>query len=54
MNCTTEEYWDCECVDNFIHPKSEPVCVRCGRVAEEQPDSITSEVLAAGLPLARG
>ncbi len=45
---TTEKYWDCECLKNFIHPKSQCRCDICGTIAEEQPDSRISEVLAEG------
>ena len=48
---TTEAYWDCECPENYIHPKSEDKCPKCGRTSDEQPDAIVSEVVAAGLPL---
>lgn len=42
---TTEQFWDCECDVNYIHPKSVSVCPRCGAVSEERPDSRTNEVL---------
>lgn len=48
---TTEKYWDCECKDNFIHPKTQNKCNICGAVAEEQPDSRVNEVLMFGFPL---
>jgi hypothetical protein len=48
---TTEKYWDCECKDNFIHPKIQPRCYICGAIEEEQPDSRINEVLAQGLSL---
>ena len=48
---TTENYWDCECKDNYIHPKSQSRCEVCGAVSEDQPDSIVSEVLAQGFKL---
>jgi len=38
------EYWDCECVENYIHPKSKPICGRCQAKAEDQPDSRANEV----------
>lgn len=40
----TSDYWDCECEDNFIHPKSQKSCSRCGALAEDQPDSRANEV----------
>jgi hypothetical protein len=45
---TTDKYWDCECLANFIHPKSQKKCDKCGAVEEEQPDSRVNEVLAEG------
>ena len=48
---TTERYWDCECKENYIHPKTQTECSVCGAVVEEQPDSRTNEVLLRGLPL---
>lgn len=50
-NYTTEKYWDCECEHNYIHSAAEEVCPKCGAHRDEQPDSIVSEVKAAGLPL---
>ncbi len=41
---TTEEYWDCECEYNYIHPKTQKSCPICGAMADEQPDSIVDEV----------
>lgn len=34
---TTVHFWDCECEANYIHPKSVPVCPRCGVVSDERP-----------------
>ncbi len=48
---TTSNYWDCECLVSFIHPRVQNKCPKCGAFAKEQPDSRVSEVLAAGLPL---
>ena len=48
---TTEKYWDCECKDNFIHPKAQIQCNICGATAEEQPDSRVNEVLMYRFPL---
>lgn len=48
---TTEEYWDCECKDNFIHHKTQTQCNICGATAEEQPDSRINEVTLFGFPL---
>jgi len=41
---TTENYWDCECRHNYIHPAAVTECVICKAVREEQPDSMISEV----------
>ena len=48
---TTEKYWDCECKNDYIHPRTMTVCPVCGAVAEDQPDSRINEVLLRGLPL---
>ena len=40
----TEDYWDCECVLNFIHPKKEESCQTCKARRDEQPDSRVKEV----------
>lgn len=48
---TTEEYWDCECDDDYIRPASQDRCPKCGAEHDERPDSHTVEVLAARLPL---
>jgi len=42
----TDQYWDCECRKNYIHPASENVCTVCHARREEQPDSRVTEVLA--------
>ena len=43
---TTEDYWDCECENDYIHPKGVVWCNKCKAFAEDQPDSRVSEVLA--------
>lgn len=48
MTQTTEQYWDCECKTNYIHPKIEHECRLCRVHSDEQPDSIVSEVLKFG------
>jgi hypothetical protein len=48
---TTLEYWDCECEQGYIHPKTESKCVVCEALQEHQPDSIIREVLKTGLEL---
>lgn len=52
-NATTDEYWDCGCDSNYIHPKTETVCSNCGaeyneETAPDYPDSIYGEVIKAG------
>lgn len=46
---TTEEYWDCECVECYIHPVSREWCSACGVFRPDQPDSRVDEVVAAGI-----
>ncbi|EKR91059.1 hypothetical protein [Leptospira santarosai] len=43
-----EDFWDCECEDDFIHHKRfQNFCSKCcGAIEEEQPDSLVSEVMA--------
>ncbi len=41
---TCERYWDCECDNNYIHPKTEPICFICGCNADNMPDSLVVEV----------
>lgn len=44
---TTERYWDCNCKTNYIHPKSEEGCSRCGAYWQnnaDQPDSRVDEL----------
>ena len=43
---TTEQFWDCECEVNYIHPKSVLVCPRCKACRDERPDSRMNEVFA--------
>ena len=44
MEITTDNYWDCSCETNYIHPKSQDFCSKCGAISYLQPDSIKSEV----------
>ena len=46
---TTPYFWDCECEDKFIHPKSVDMCLACGAASGNQPDSRVSEVVSAKL-----
>lgn len=41
---TTEKYWDCDCENNYIHPKSKERCSICGADRENSPDSMACEV----------
>lgn len=43
---TTDKYWDCECEKDYIHPKSQDICSRCGVNKDEMPDSRVDEVEA--------
>jgi hypothetical protein len=41
---TTPQFWDCECTELYIHPKSVTECLHCSARAEDQPDSRITEV----------
>jgi len=41
---TTSLFWDCECEENYIHPKDDALCPRCNTYRDDQPDSMVSEV----------
>lgn len=45
---TDPNFWDCECPGtvDYIHPKSQKVCKKCGTRPENQPDSRVSEIAA--------
>ena len=45
MKFTTEYFWDCECRNDYIHPKTELKCGKCGWEHHEMPDSRTIEVI---------
>ena len=47
----TDEYWDCDCEDNYINPVSLDRCEDCGAHREQSPDSHLDEVLEKGLPV---
>jgi len=47
----TSKYWDCECAENYIHPRSVSSCAICKSRRSEQPQSRVNEVVAHGLPL---
>ena len=42
---TTNKYWDCECDNDYIHPKSQHRCEKCGANSEESPDAHALEVM---------
>ena len=46
---TTDLFWDCECDDHYIHPHAVTECAFCDAERDSSPDSILSEVIAAGL-----
>lgn len=42
---TNPQYWDCNCLKNYIHHKVDRyVCPKCGAKEEEQPDSRVDEI----------
>lgn len=43
---TIPTYWDCECEKDFIHPKTEKICIKCNCSEDTQPDSRLNEVVA--------
>ena len=43
---TTPDYWDCECEENYIHPKAYTGCILCRMTHDECPDSRIIEVQA--------
>jgi hypothetical protein len=45
---TTPEYWDCECLKDYIHPSEVSCCGRCGALRDDQPDARVDEVRKAG------
>lgn len=49
----TDEYWDCECKINFVHPQSESFCMRCHAERADQPNSRTTEVLKYGFAVSQ-
>jgi hypothetical protein len=42
---TTPLFWDCECMEAYIHPASQETCLACGAGRDEQPDARVEEVL---------
>lgn len=43
---THDDYWDCNCKQNYIHAKTETICTKCNATQEGQPDSRAIEVEA--------
>ena len=42
---TDENYWDCECMHEFIHSKKlGNFCPNCHTFSDDQPDSMVKEV----------
>lgn len=46
---TDPRFWDCECKENYIIPKSITYCWRCCTSHDEQPDSRVNELAREGL-----
>jgi len=42
---TVDEFWDCDCDEDSIRPKSEPHCQKCNCTADDSPDSRLHDVL---------
>jgi hypothetical protein len=42
-----KNYWDCECLSDYIHSKKELKCSKCNSLADEQPDSRQNEINGA-------
>ena len=44
-NCATDpNYWDCECKERYIHPKTLIYCPRCKAYRDDSPDSRVIEI----------
>jgi len=41
---TDPRFWDCECIDQYIHSENESRCNTCGAYREDQPDTRISEL----------
>lgn len=41
---TIPTHWECACDENWVHPKSEPTCPRCGFNADESPDARPEDI----------
>lgn len=40
----SDQFWDCECREDFIHPNTNIMCVACGAIRVDQPPSRGNEV----------
>lgn len=50
-SCTTNDnYWDCECEENYIHSKEFTYCPKCNSVPFEMPDSREGEIKYGYIP----
>ena len=38
------DFWDCNCVQNYIHKKPRNYCPKCGAIQADCPDSRATEV----------
>lgn len=46
MSKTDDQYWDCECPEDYIHLKKEiRICVTCHQTENDSPDSMKSEIV---------
>ena len=43
---TDPNFWDCECPSDYIKPKSQKTCTKCGTKSGDQPDSRVNEIAA--------
>lgn len=41
---TDPRFWDCECPENYIHPKSEASCLECNANSDDQPDTMIADL----------
>jgi hypothetical protein len=50
----TPLFWDCECVEEYIHPASDAFCYRCTAKRGESPDSRVTEIIKYADTLPKG
>jgi len=43
--CTTTDFWECQCQENFIHPIFKRRCPKCKAWAEESPNARVEDIL---------